>query len=209
MIKNNPHELLKNLPKANISDKVKEAIEIYDETAEELKEFPNDKKLKDMAEEIGKAAIVIIKSETEEEVKEEKPKKASTKKPEKKSENAIEEKGDEKKTKLKREEVDKAIAFCEKCKIARQKERQRKIAAGEIKPRKKKYLTTKLKEALNKIVNMMPEKVKKDEQKIKQTKRAVNKFLSEIKEIWEMNKICSIQEEIDDKFENLQEKAAA
>ena len=53
----------------------------------------------------------------------------------------------------------------------------------------------------------MPIKVKEDKEKIEQTEKAVKKFLSELKKIWGLNKIQQLQQEIEEKFEKLKDKA--
>ena len=67
MIKNDPYKLLKEsgVAKNLLSDKTKEALEIYDETIDGLNEFPKDKSLMEMAEKIGKAAIEVLSEDVE------------------------------------------------------------------------------------------------------------------------------------------------
>lgn len=199
MIKNDPYILLKEsgIAKNLLSKKTKEALSIYDETIEGLIEFSDDKSLKDMAEQIGKAALEMleedvarISGELKDEVQE--TEKKRTKKAQ--SKKIV-------------EKADKTMDFLAECRTKLKEERQRKISSGEIKAPVKKKLTTKLKETMKKIIGMMPKAVKKDEQKITRTENAVQIFLSELKCIWGMNKIKPIEEELKEKFDELKEKA--
>ncbi|HEY9084057.1 MAG TPA: hypothetical protein VIN73_12035 [Vicingaceae bacterium] len=198
MIKNDPYALLKEsaIAKNLLSDKAKEALSIYDETLEGLKEFPDDKSLKEMAEQIGKAALEVleddiakISAELKDEVKETEKKRVR--------------KAQSKKI---AEKADKTMDFLAECRIKLKEERKRKIAAGEIKAPVKRKLTTKLKETMKKIIGMMPKTVQQDEQKIVRTEHAVQIFLSELKCIWGMNKIKPIEDELKEKFDALKEK---
>ena len=105
------------------------------------------------------------------------------------------------------EKSTKAIDYLSECRLRLKEERRRKIERGEIKPPVKKQLTTKLKEFFQKIPALMPIKVKEDKEKIEQTEKAVKKFLSELKKIWGLNKIQQLQQEIEEKFEKLKDKA--
>src|SRR5574337_755731 len=78
-LKNNPYDLLEKekVSKKLLSDRALKALSIFDETFEEVKQFPNEKKLKKEAEEIGKETIELlkedferIKEETQEEIEE-------------------------------------------------------------------------------------------------------------------------------------------
>ena len=201
MIKNDPYALLKEsgVAKNLLSDKAKEALSIYDETLQGLKEFPNDKSLKEMAEQIGKAALEVleddvakINAELKDEVKETEKKRVQ--------------KAQSKKIV---EKADKTMDYLAECRIKLREERKRKVAAGEIKAPVKRKLTTKLKETMKKLIGMMPKTVQKDEQKIVRTEYAVQIFLSELKCIWGMNKIKPIEDELKEKFDALKEKATA
>ena len=142
MIKNDPYEILKKeqITSSLLDDKSKEALAIYDETLESLKDFPNDKSLKKIAEKIGKEAIEIVGANIKkintllvDEVKE---KEAKQKK--------------KAQSKLLMEKSKKTTDHLAKCREAFREERKRKIAAGEIKAPVKKRLTTKLKESMKK-----------------------------------------------------------
>lgn len=199
MIKNDPYVLLKESGVARklLSDKAKEALSIYDETIEGLKEFPNDKSLKDMAEQIGKAALEVLEQDIEQ-----------IKKDIKDDETTKEKKRVQKaQSKKIVEKADKTMDYLAECRTKLREDRKRKIASGEIKAPVKKKLTTKLKEAMKKIIGMMPKAVQKDEQKITRTEHAVQIFLSELKCIWGMNKIKPIEDELKEKFDDLKEKA--
>jgi len=197
MIKNDPYQLLKKsgISKSLLADKSKEALSIYDEAIEGLKDFPKDKGLKDMAEQIGKAAIEVMEDDIKNineiladdvEVKEKKKvKKAQSKKI--------------------TEKASKSHDFLAECRRKMKEERKRKIASGEIKAPVKKKITTKVKEAMSKIIGMMPKAVKNDEKKIIRTENAIQIFLSDLKCIWGMNKIKPIEDELKEKFDKLKE----
>ena len=114
----------------------------------------------------------------------------------------------EKKSKAVVAKAEKALDELALCRLKIREDRQKKIESGEIKKPKKKRLTTKLKDALKKVVNMMPEKVKQDKKKVEKTELALDNFLSELKSIWGLNKICAIREELEEKFDEIKEKAA-
>ncbi len=199
MIKNDPYKILKQsaVAKNLLSDKTKEALEIYDETIEGLTEFPKDKSLKEMAEKIGKAAIEVlsedidqIKSDLKDEVSETEKKRIQ--------------KAQSKKVV---EKADKTMDYLTECRTKLREERKRKQESGEIKAPVKKKLTTKLKDNMKKIIVMMPKSVKEDEKKITRTEHAVQIFLSDLKCIWGMNKIKPIEQELKEKFEQLKDKA--
>lgn len=199
MIKNDPYKLLKEsgIAKNLLSDKTKEALEIYDETIDGLNEFPKDKSLMEMAEKIGKAAIEVLSEDVEQinaglkdevqETEKKRIKKAQSKK-------VV-------------EKADKTMDYLAECRLKLREERKRKQETGEIKTPVKKKLTTKLKDSMKKIIGMMPKAVKEDEQKITRTEHAVQIFLSDLKCIWGMNKIKPIEEELKEKFDQLKEKA--
>lgn len=200
MIKNDPYQLLKKegINKGLLADKSKEGLSIYDETIEGLKDFPNDKALKDMAEKIGKATIEVLEEDIKNinSILEDDVKKAETKKKKK----AISKRVIEKSSKTK--------DHLAECREKFKKERQRQLAAGEIKAPVKKQLATKLKEAMKKIVGMMPKAIKEDEKKIAKTELAITHFISDLKRIWGMNKIKPIEDELKEKFDQLKENAA-
>ncbi|MBQ21699.1 MAG: hypothetical protein CMD31_13170 [Flavobacteriales bacterium] len=200
MIKNDPYALLNEsgVAKNLLSDKAKEALSIYDETLEGIKEFPEDKALKDMAKQIGKAAVELLQEDIEKI-------KAEINDDEKTKEKKRVQKAQSKKIV---EKADKTMDYLKECRIKLREDRKRKIAAGEIKAPVKKKLTTKLKEAMKKIIGMMPKAAQQDEQKIIRTEQAMQIFLSELKCIWGMNKIKPIADELKEKFDGLKEKVS-
>ena len=199
MIKHNPYKLLdkEGVVKNALSDRAKEALSIYDETLEGLKEFPKDKTLKEMAEKIGKAAIELLKEEIGA-LKGELSEKAKEK------EKSQLQKAQSKKI-VQKSEV--ALDYLAECRRKLKEERKQKLAAGEIKKPVKRRLTTRLKENMSKIIGMMPKAIKEDPKKIERTEKAIQKFLSELKRIWGMNRIKPIEDELKEKFTKLKEKA--
>jgi hypothetical protein len=198
-IKNDPYAFLERegVAKSLLSDASKEALQIYDESLEGLNEYPKDKGLRNMAEQIGKAALDVLEQDITQLQKTQIKKaedKETTKKKELQSREIL-------------EKSVKAIDYLSECRLKLRQERQRKIESGEIKPPVKKQLTTKLKELFQKIPGLMPTKVKEDKDKIEQTEKAVKKFLCELKKIWGLNRIQQMQQEIEDKFEKLKDKA--
>ena len=198
-IKNDPYAFLEKeaVAKGLLSDATKEALQIYDDSIEELKLYSKDKNLRNMAEEIGQAAIDVLKQDIEE----------IQKTHIKKAEDIQTKQKKEMQSRDILQKSEKAIDYLSECRLRLKEERRKKIESGEIKPPVKKQLTTKLKEFFQKIPALMPIKVKEDKEKIEQTEKAVKKFLSELKKIWGLNKIQQVQQEIEEKFEKLKDKA--
>ncbi len=198
-LKNNPYDLLEKekISKKLLSDRVLKGLSIFDETLADLEQFPSDKKLKKEAEEIGKETIELvkedidrIKEETHEEIEENEKKetrKVQSKKIVEKAENVLDD-----------------LAMCRQ---RLREDRQRKIESGEIQPPKKKTLVTKLRQELVKTATLIPKNLKEDSSVIQRTQKAVLNFLNELKGIWGLNKIKSIQDEIKEKFKKLEEQA--
>ena len=197
-IKNNPNDFLKKegIAKKLLSDASKQALKEFDDTLKDLEEFLDSKELVAMAEQIGQAAIDLLKDDIER-IREEL-----------KDEAAEKEEKQVKKAQSKRivEKAEKTMDHLAQCRKLLKEERERKIASGEIKKPVKKKLTTKLKDSMKRIVNMMPNTIKEDKTKIDQTEKAIKKFLSDLKKIWGMNKITPIEDELKDKFDGLKEK---
>lgn len=198
-IKNDPYAFLETegVAKSLLSDASKEALQIYDESLEGLKDYPKDKGLRNMAEQIGKAALDVLQQDIAQLQKTQIKKaedKETTQKKELQSREIL-------------EKSVKAIDYLSECRLKLKEERKRKVESGEIKPPVKKQLTTKLKELFQKIPGLMPTKVRDDKEKIDQTEKALKKFMSELKKIWGLNKIQQMQQEIEEKFEKLKDKA--
>lgn len=199
MIKNDPYKLLEKegVAKKVLSERSLEALSIYDETLEGLKEFPDDKTMKDMAEQIGDTAIELLKEDIAT-IKDELSDKAEQ-----------QQKKQLKKAQSKKivEKSEKTMDYLAECRRKLRDERKQKMASGEIKKPVKRKLTTKLKDNMKKIANMMPKAIKEDPNKVEQTEKAVQKFLGDLKRIWGMNKIKPIEDELHEKFSELKEKA--
>lgn len=199
-LKNNPYDLLEkeNISKKLLSERVLKGLSIFDETLADLEQFPSDKKLKKEAEEIGKETIELVKEDIER-IKEETHDEIE--------ENARKEtrKVQSKKVVEKAEQVLDDLAMCRQ---RLREDRQRKMESGEIKPPKKKTLVTKLRQDLGKFANLIPKNLKEDADTLERTQKAIMKFLTELKDIWGLNKIKSIQDELKEKFKKLQEQAA-
>ena len=200
-LKNNPYDLLEKekISKKLLSDRVLKGLSIFDETLADLEQFPNDKKLKKEAEEIGKETIELVKEDIER-IKEE-------------THDEIEENSKKETRKVQSKKVvEKAEKVLDDLSLCRQKlkeDRQRKIESGEIQPPKKKTLVTKLRQELVRTATLIPKNLKEDSDVIQRTQKAVLNFLNELKGIWGLNKIKPIQDEIKDKFKKLEEKAEA
>ncbi len=199
-LKNNPYAILEkeNISRSLLSERAGKALAIFDETLSDLEQFPNDKKLKKEAEEIGKETVELIKEEIErigietqdeiEEAAKKEVRKVQSKKIIEKSEQVLDD-----------------LAMCRK---RLKEDRQRRIESGEIAPPKKRTLVTKLRQDMTKIVNLIPKNLKEDPDVLERTQKALLKFLNELKNIWGMNKIKPIQDELNEKFKKLQEQAA-
>ena len=94
------------------------------------------------------------------------------------------------------------------CREKLKEDRKRKMESGEIKPRQKKTLVTKLRLELLRTVTLIPKNLKEDITVLEQTQKVILKFLNELKSIWGLNKIKPIQDELNEKFKKLEEKAA-
>jgi hypothetical protein len=82
------------------------------------------------------------------------------------------------------------------------------VANGEIAPPKKRTLTTKLRTELTRITGMIPKDLKHDADVIERTEKALLKFLAELKDIWGLNKIKPLEDELKKKFRKLEDAAA-
>lgn len=200
-LKNNPYDLLEKekISKKLLSDRVLKGLSIFDETLADLEQFPNDKKLKKEAEEIGKETIELVKEDIER-IKEE-------------THDEIEENSKKESLKVQSKKiVEKSEKVLDDLLLCRQKlkeDRQHKIDSGEIQPPKKKTLVTKLRQELVRTATLIPKNLKEDTDVIQRTQKAVLNFLNELKGIWGLNKIKPIQDEIKEKFKKLEEKAEA
>ncbi|MBI2271043.1 MAG: hypothetical protein HYU69_11925 [Bacteroidetes bacterium] len=198
-LKNNPYDLLdkEKISKKLLSEKVLKGLSIFDETLTDVEEYPNDKKLKKEAEEIGKEIVEMvkediarIKEETQEEIEDTAQK--ETKKIH---------------SKKVMEKAEKVLGDLDICRKKIREDRQQKIESGEIKAPKKKTLVGKLRQELIKTATLIPKNLKDDSDVIQRTQKAVLNFLNELKAIWGLNKIKPIQDELKEKFKKLEEQA--
>lgn len=198
-LKNNPYDLLEKekISKKLLSDRALKGLSLFDETFAELEQFPNEKKLKKEAEEIGKEVTELLKEDIER-IREE-------------THDEIEENAKKETRKVQSKKVvEKAGKVLDDLSLCRQKlkdDRKRKIDSGEIQPPKKKTLVTKLRQELVRTATLIPKNLKEDPGVIQRTQKAVLNFLNELKGIWGLNKIKPIQDEIKDKFKKMEEKA--
>ena len=172
-------------------------LNLYDSALKETKGFEKEPAMMDMLEDIRQKAQEVIEKDikriqsqlqTEQEKQEaQQLKKAQSRKI--------------------MEEVTMTEVYIEECRTKlRAYNRQQRLAAGKTKPIKRK-LTTRLKEGMKKIVNMMPKTVKKDQKKLAQTQRIINRTVSDLKKIWGINRIEGIQKELDSQFDTLKKHA--
>ena len=182
-LKDNPHALLK---KEGISEKMLSAdvlhfLQLFDKAEAMAKKHPAAEGLH----------IIRINAELKNEVEE--------------TEKKVIKKAQSKKI------VEKSSAVLDDLSLCREKlkeERKRKLASGEIPPRKKKTLVTKLRGELLKTVSLIPKNLKEDASVLERTQRVILKFLHDLKSIWGLNKIKPIEEEVKEKFKKLEENAA-
>ena len=172
-LKNNPYDLLdkEKISKKLLSERVLKGLSIFDETGIDVEQYPDDKKLRKEAEEIGKEIVELVKEdiarireETEEEIEDaaqKETKKVQSKKVMEKAEKVLDD-----------------LGICRK-KI--REDRQRKIESGEIKPPKKKTLVGKLRQELLRTATLIPKNLKDDNDVIQRTQKAVLNFLNELK----------------------------
>jgi hypothetical protein len=199
-IKNNPYELLQ---KEHISQKLLSEVSVrslaaYDIAFTMLNSFSNSDEIRDRVEKAGAMSIEIIKEDI-----------ARIKK-EVKNDAEENEKKEVKKTQSKKI-IEKAAVVLDDlagCREKLKEERKKKMETGEIKPRIKKTLVTRLRMELIKTVTLIPKNLKEDLSVIKRTQKAVLNFLNELKSIWGMNKIKPIEKELKDKFKKLEDDAA-
>lgn len=197
---NNPHALLQ---KEGISEKMLSAdalhfLQLFDKAEAMAKKRPAAEALQKSAERAAEIVngilqkdMIRINAELKNEVEE--------------TEKKVIKKAQSKKI------VEKSSAVLDDLSLCREKlkeERKRKLASGEIPPRKKKTLVTKLRGELLKTVSLIPKNLKEDASVLERTQKAILKFLQDLKSIWGLNKIKPIEEEVKEKFKKLEENAA-
>jgi hypothetical protein len=197
MIKNDTYEVLKEagVAKSALSDRGKKALEIFDRSKKLHEQFPKEANIHQQAELLGEKAIAEVKMEIDRLkslVKNEEEEKAKQAVKKQQSKQIV-------------EKSQKIVTDLDECRERLKEERKRKMEAGEIKPPRKKTVTTRIREELLRIPNMIPKALEGNAEVLQKTQRAILKFLNELKEIWGLNRIKSIQEEIKEKFERLTE----
>ena len=199
-VKNNPYEMLQDerISHKLLDEKSLRTLELYDQAYALLNKHPKSKELKESVEKAGKITMDVLKedilrikgelkSEVEEAEKAE-TRKAQSKKILEKSKVVLDDLSD--------------------CREKLKEDRRNKMESGEIKPRKKKTLVSRLRQELVKTATLIPKNLKEDLSVIQRTQKAVLKFLNELKSIWGMNKIKPIQDELKEKFKKLEDDAS-
>ena len=199
MINNNPHNLLKKagIKKEMLDAAGREALKYFDDTLKDLEADPQEEELIRSTEMIGTEVSKIIQDNILR-IKGE----------------AVQ--GEEEQTikKVKKHQSNKTIEKATRtlddlslCRERLKEERQRKVASGEIAKPKRKTLTTKLRAELLKTVNLIPKNLKGNSDVLTQTRKAILKFLNELKGIWGLNKIKPIEDELNERFKKLEDEA--
>lgn len=200
MLKNNPYELLKKekISKNLLDERARKALSIFDDTLDDLKEYPDDKKIKKEAEAIGKEIVELVKEDIariKEELHDEVEESAKKETRKVQSKKVV-------------EKAEKVLNDLEICRQKLREDRKQKVESGEIKPPKKRTITTRLRQELLKTAGMIPKNLKGDTDVIQRTQKALLNFLTELKSIWGLNKIKPIQDELKAKFKRLEQEAA-
>lgn len=186
------------IDKSRLSAQLQEAIAEFEAGLEDLKTAPDYMSdsdvvnLKAQAENLGedvldwlKEEAAALESDEQQAVKAEK-KRANTKA---RSESA----------KKKAQQLTDEIAYCKK-KVREWNKENRK-------PPKRKSLIEKLTGRLPGLLNLMPDKLKKDEALVRKTGKLFKKFINDLKDLWDLNKILPVEEAVEAKVVKL-EKAA-
>ena len=194
-----PHEKIKNskIAKKLFAKETLEMLKLYDDALTQAKGFENVPAMQEMLQDIAIKANEMIDNEIPK-IKEG-LKSDADKKTEKKIKTA-------QSAKI-MEEIANTADYLAECRAKlKEHNRLKREAEGKTKPIKRR-LTTRLKEGMKKIVNMMPKAVKSDTEKIYQTECIIKRTLSELKKVWGMNKIEGIEASLKEQFEGLKEKA--
>jgi hypothetical protein len=199
-VKNNPYEMLQNerISHKLLSEKSLRTLEVYDQTYALLNKHPKSKELKESVEKAGKITMDVLKEDI------------LRIKGELKNEVEDAEKAEIRKVQSKKILEKSAVVLDDlsDCREKLKEDRRNKMESGEIKPRKKKTLVSRLRQELVKTATMIPKNLKEDLSVIQRTQKAVLKFLNELKSIWGMNKIKPIQDELKDKFKKMEDDAS-
>ena len=191
------------LQSENISEKLLSAnalksLALYDKAQAFFKKNPTSEDMKKNAERAGNLALQVIQKEILS-IQADLKKEAET------EEKKVQKKAQSRKIKEKSDVILDDLALCrEKLK----EDRKRKMDSGEIKPRVKKTLVTRLRIELLKTATLIPKNLKDDASVIAKTQKVLLDFLNELKSIWGLNKIKPIQDELKEKFKKLEKNAA-
>lgn len=197
--KNNPYELLdkEDISKKMLSEKALLSLGLFDKAKMLYEKRPASKEFQENVETAGKITSEVIKKEI------------ARIKVELKNEVEEAEKKEIKKVQSKKivEKSEKVLDDLEICRQKLREDRKQKVESGEIKPPKKRTITTKLRQELVKTAGMIPKNLKGDTKVIQRTQKALLNFLTELKSIWGLNKIKPIQDELKAKFKKLEQEA--
>lgn len=199
-VKNNPYELLheEGVSQKLLSERSIRTLELYDKAYALLNKHSGSKEIKESVEKAGKITIDVLKEDI------------ALFKTDLKNEEDESEKQQLRKSQSKKiiEKSTVVLDDLAECRERLKEDRKNKMASGEIKPRKKKTLVSKLRNELIKTATLIPKNLKEDLSVIQRTQKAVFKFLNELKSIWGLNKIKPIQDELKEKFEKLENDAS-
>jgi len=193
-----PHDKIKSsgIAKKLFTKETLEMLKLYDEAVAQTKGFEDVPAMQDMLQDIAVKANEMIDKEIPK-IKDS-LKSDADKKTEKKIKTA-------QSAKI-MEEVSNTSDYLASCRAKlKEHNRLKRESEGKTKPIKRK-LTTRLKESVKKIVNMMPKAVKTDKDKIYKTECIIKRMVSELKKVWGMNKIEGIEQSLKEQFEGLRDK---
>lgn len=199
MIKNNPYDFL---ARAGVDQKMlgaeaKEALQLFKETMTDFEAYPDNEDLKKQVESVGKSVIELIEKDVQRIAGE-------AEQTEVQSEKHKVKKHQSKKT---IEKTERTFDDLDLCRERLRDDRRKKVESGEIAKPKKKTLTTKLRLDLVKIVMLIPKNLKDDADVLTKTRRAILKFLTELKGIWGLDRIKPIEDDLNKRFEKLEDEA--
>jgi hypothetical protein len=196
---NNPRMLLSNagISEKMLSDSAKHFLELFDKANALGIKHPASKDFRKNAERAGAIVMEVLEKELT-------ALQTGLKNEVEENEKKVVKKAQSKKI------LDKSAVVLDdlaNCREKLKEERKRKFESGEIKPRAKKTLVTKLRIELLKTVTLIPKNLKEDATVLERTQKVILTFLNELKSIWGLNKIKPIQDELEEKFKKLEEKA--
>lgn len=198
--KSNPLHYIQQqgIDKERLSAQLQEAIEEFEQGLADLRGAPDYmsesevKNLTAQAESLGSDVLEWVKEE--EAALESEQEKAEKTAKQKAATKARSESAHQKAAKLTDE-----IAYC--------KEQVREWNKKHRKPPKRKSLIEKLTSRLPSLLNLMPDKLKKDDEVVRKTGKLFKKFINELKDLWELNKIVKVEEAVEAKVVKLEAAA--